>query len=159
MNNILNIIKKTLDYLATFMIIIGLIIIILHLCNIKQYVVVSGSMEPKIKTGSVVFINHNYKYDKLKENDVIAFKLKSGSVVTHRIVKITKEGIVTKGDANKKEDGITTENNYVGKLLFSIPYVGYIIKVFTTTKGIIAISMVFIMIIVLCSINLKTKKN
>jgi len=159
MKKTLKLMKKIFDSLATLMIIIGLMIIFLHLFNIKQYVVLSGSMEPKIKTGSVVFIDHNYKYDDLKVKDIIAFKLETGTIATHRIIQITEEGIITQGDANKREDGITTKNNYVGKLLFSIPYIGYIIKVFTTPKGLVVISMFFIMILILCLIIPKEEKE
>ncbi len=159
MKTILKIMRKIFDFLVTLMIIIGLVIILLHIFGIKQYIVISGSMEPTIKTGSVVFINHNVSFEKLKEKDIIAFRLETGKIATHRIQRITEEGIVTKGDANGLEDGITTKKNYVGKMMFSIPYIGYIIKIFTTTKGILAMSMVFIMIVLICLLTKEEKKE
>lgn len=159
MKMIRKIAKKIFDLLITLVIILGLIIILLYIFGIRQYIVVSGSMEPTLKTGSVVFINHNFSFEKLKVSDIVAFKLESGNMATHRIQKITEEGIITKGDANGLDDGITTKNNYVGKMIFSIPYIGYVIKIFTTTKGLLVVGMVFIMIVLICLLIKDEKKE
>ena len=48
--------------------------------------------------------------------DIIAYKLNNGTMVTHRVVNVTENGLETKGDNNKVLDGvITTKKNYVGK--------------------------------------------
>ena len=58
----------------------------------------------------------------IKEKDVIAFKMKDGTLVTHRAIEINDSGIVTKGDNNKDADNnIVTKGNFVGKNLFWIP--------------------------------------
>lgn len=54
----------------------------------------------------------------LKVGDIICFKLGSESTktVTHRIINITDEGFVTKGDANEEPDMWTfKKENVVGK--------------------------------------------
>ena len=75
--------------------------------GIKPAIVLSGSMEPVIKTGDLIFI-HKTDTENLKEGDVICY-LTSGKAVTHRISGITagEDGtprFITKGDANNTED-------------------------------------------------------
>ena len=132
----MKIVKKTVNIITTLIIILGGILLILYLFGIVPYVVLSGSMEPTIDTGSLCFINKKTKIESIKEKDIIAFKLKDGTLVTHRAVEITDEGIVTKGDNNNDVDSnIVTKNNFVGKNLFWIPKLGYVVKAFQSTTG------------------------
>ena len=132
----MNTIKKIINALTTLIIVVGVIFLLLYFLGIKPYVVLSGSMEPTIKTGSLCFINKNTDYSSIKEQDIIAFKLNNGTLVTHRVVNKTSNGLETKGDSNNDLDGvITTKHNYVGKNSFWIPYLGYVFKAFQTTKG------------------------
>jgi signal peptidase len=132
----MKIIKGLINVLTTLIIVVGVIFIGLYVCGITPYVVLSGSMEPTIKTGSLSFINKHVKYEKIKNEDIIAFRMNDKTLVTHRVVEITKDGFETKGDANEEKDGIiTTESNYVGKNIFWIPKVGYVIRIIQTTKG------------------------
>lgn len=98
------------------------------LCSgIKPMIVMSGSMEPAIKTGSVCFVDTHSSYRKIKRDDVITYNLLDAKV-THRVTGVTEEGLTTKGDANSSDDiGIVTEDNYYGRVLFHIPYAGYIL--------------------------------
>ena len=132
----MKIIKKIIDVLTTIIICVGGLFLILYIFGIVPYVVLSGSMEPTIETGSVCFINKHTKIESIKEKDVIAFKMNDGTLVTHRAIKIDSSGIVTKGDNNKEADSnIVNKVNFVGKNLFWIPKVGYVVKAFQTTKG------------------------
>ena len=96
--------------------------------GIRPLTVMSGSMEPSIKTGSVALIETNLTdFNEIEKGDIITFDI-GGSFVTHRVVDITEDGIVTKGDANNARDPwIVTNDNYYGKELFSIPYIGFLI--------------------------------
>lgn len=114
----------------------GGLFLILYAFGIVPYVVLSGSMEPTIETGSVCFINKHADYNSIKEDDIIAFQMENGTLVTHRVVEVTDSGLTTKGDNNTDIDGsITTEKNFVGKNVFWIPKIGYVIKTFQSTKG------------------------
>src|SRR5689334_10903026 len=58
--------------------------------GVNFYAITSGSMEPTIKTGSLIY-SGKFKPDELKKGDIITFKIvkdKAELVVTHRIVKI-----------------------------------------------------------------------
>lgn len=72
----------------------------------KPFIILSGSMEPDIMTGDMVFVKETGGAS-LKEGDVIAYR--SGeAVVTHRIIKVTQEEgqtrYITQGDANNTAD-------------------------------------------------------
>lgn len=92
----------------------------------KSFVVQSGSMEPAIRTGSVVVVK---PADSYQVGDVITFgpRTKTKSPTTHRIMEVKADGnFVTRGDANNAED-MRTVNRYeiIGKVIFSVPYAGY----------------------------------
>ena len=145
----MKIVKKIINVLTTIIICVGGLFLILYILGIVPYVVLSGSMEPSIKTGSVCFINKHAKFENIKEKDVIAFKMNDGTLVTHRAIEINDSGIVTKGDNNKDADrNIVTNSNFVGKNLFWIPKVGYVIKAFQTTTGrIIAVALILLLLV------------
>ena len=97
--------------------------------NFKVMTVVSGSMEPKIKMGSVVVAKPASDY---KIGDVIIFgpwsKIKAPT--SHRIHDIKVVGgqpvYITKGDANNAPDAREIQKkDIIGKVLFSVPYIGY----------------------------------
>ena len=97
--------------------------------NIKFMIVQSGSMELAIKMGSLVMVK---PADDYKIDDVITFGevTKTKAPTTHRINDIRviegKVSYITKGDAN--EDPDTKEvlkRDVIGKVLFSISYLGY----------------------------------
>ena len=76
----------------------------------KPFIVLSGSMEPAIQTGDLVFI-HKTETEKLRVGDVICY-LDSGAAVPHRIIAVTdgEDGLpryITKGDANDAEDHLS----------------------------------------------------
>ncbi|GGB45405.1 signal peptidase I [Virgibacillus dakarensis] len=93
--------------------------------------VLSGSMEPGIKTGSIIAVKPGGDMTRFKENDVITFQADEKTVITHRIVDVTKSGehtiYQTKGDNNNAPDmDPVLSENVVGEYTgFTIPYVGY----------------------------------
>lgn len=94
--------------------------------GLQTFSVVSGSMAPIIPTGSLIYVKE-VSIDDVKINDVITFYGKQGSIVTHRIQQIDKDGIVTKGDANEDIDLMKVrKSQLIGKVLFSIPLLGYL---------------------------------
>ena len=97
-------------------IVMVILILVLAFCvakvgGIDAYVVRSGSMEPAIQTGSLCFVNTHTPYDDIKAGDVIAFRIATGDLVTHRAITVTDQGIETKGDNNDTSDGISTGPN------------------------------------------------
>lgn len=137
------------DAFITILLIGGISFIILFFIGIEPFVVETGSMKPTIEPGSICFINKNVKYEDIKENDIIAFSIKTGKKVTHRAISITDQGIETKGDANDASDGVsTTKSNYIGKNIFSISKLGFIIKFLQTIYGKVILVGLIIVILV-----------
>ena len=157
----MKIIKQIINVLTTLIIVVGGIFLALYLFGIVPYVILSGSMEPTIKTGSLCFINKKVDIQEIKKKDIIAFKFDDGTLVTHRVNKITEDGIITKGDNNKKVDnGLVTASNYVGKNIFWIPKVGYAVMAFQSTRGkIVLITCVVLLFIVGMLFGDDTKKK
>lgn len=70
----------------------------------RPAVVLSGSMEPYIDTGAVAIIRKAEEHE-LKEQDVIFFMTAENVPVLHRYIGKDDSGnLITKGDANEKED-------------------------------------------------------
>lgn len=161
MDKFIKVIKVLLDTLMTAIIVVGCLFILLFVIGIEPFVVESGSMEPTIETGSLVFINKNISYDEITENDIISFYIENGSKVVHRVIKVTKDGFETKGDSNASSDGISTNrNNFIGKSVFSIPKAGYIVKSTQTKKGkIIVITMIIVLVLAGILIGKPSKKQ
>ncbi len=124
--------------IVSLLILTGGILIFLYLCQVRPYVVQTGSMTPTIPVGSVCFVNQHISYQNIHEGDIIAFRLGESAMVTHRAVRIEESGIITKGDANRVTDAaLVTEENYVGKTIFWIPEVGNFVRYLRTKQGII----------------------
>jgi len=97
--------------------------------NFKVLTVLSGSMEPKIHTGSIVAVKPATEY---QVGDIITFgKIsKTQTPTTHRIFEIKDNNgqkiYITKGDANNSPDmKEVLGSEVVGKVIFSVPYLGY----------------------------------
>ena len=106
------------------------------------YTVISGSMEPAIPTGSLVYVRYE-EPDTIVKDDVIAFYSNNadGSIITHRVVSNSPAmgQFITKGDANEEKDmNPIPYNNYIGKVKLSVPVVGGIAQAATGAAGKIA---------------------
>ena len=126
--------------------------------GLKMLVVQSGSMEPTIKTGSIILIK---KQDTYSTGDIISFVGAGSDSTTHRVTKATivngKEIFNTKGDANQGEDreAVGTDN-ILGRTVFTIPYLGYLIAFTKTQQGFIFLIVIPATIIIFSEIlNIK----
>ncbi len=118
--------------------------------SVRSMVVLSGSMEPSLPVGSIVYIRKPLSY---AVNDIITYQTKDDMNVTHRITgfDFTEEGTVynTKGDANKTADSkVILGNQILGKVFLTIPHLGRIISFLNSPKGFFALivgpSLIFI---------------
>lgn len=119
------IIKRIFCSILYILLLIYLSIFIPTLWGYKPLVIISGSMEPKLKVGGILYYKEiektNYKVD-----DIVVFKSKK-YLISHRIKEISESGFITKGDANKNIDLNEVKfNKALGKgTNWSIPYIGY----------------------------------
>lgn len=98
------------------------------------YIIVSPSMVPNINVQDAIIIGRTDPND-LKQGDIISYlatdSYYSGKVITHRIIGIEDVNgellFRTKGDNNNVADGVlVNEDNVYGKVLFRIPFLGYV---------------------------------
>lgn len=139
--------KKKLSWLPKFCRVAGiaLLAIVIGLClpitlprlfGYQIYEVVSGSMEPEIPVGSVLYVK-SVEPAKIEENDVIAYK-DADDVVAHRVVynRSTTGEFVTKGDANNTEDREPIPYDAViGKVDLHLPFFGMAMTVYSSVMG------------------------
>lgn len=170
----LKIIEKILNKIIVSLIIFIALVMGVSIFNFpggfKLYTVQSGSMEPAIKTGSVVITQPTNEY---KKGEIITYKSenernnpKPQVTTTHRIVKAEKneEGITytTKGDANSSTDGNSLDKDLIlGKVIFTLPLIGYLVAFSRTQVGLITLIVIPSTIIVyneFLNIKKETKK-
>lgn len=108
--------------------------------------VVSGSMEPKISTGSLIVIVPTQSFE---VGDIVTFK-KGNALVTHRVVSISGNKLITAGDANDSPDRDPVEKSkVVGGLFIAIPLLGYFIEFIQTPFGLTIFIFIGLLIILL----------
>lgn len=91
----------------------------IYILGYKPYIISTGSMEPTLKVRGFVLIKE-VPYEEIKKDDIISFVPEEiGQSVCHKVVEVTDEGFITKGDNNFTNDiGTITKEEYKGKLVF-----------------------------------------
>ena len=129
--------------------------------NYKLYYVDSGSMSPTIDIGSLIIVEKK-ETAVIDLQDIVTFRTESGTVVTHRLVgesSISSE-YITRGDANDSDDpSALKKESIIGKVVFTIPYIGYFFSMLKTTP-IVGISILLIItILIIISVVYDSKKK
>lgn len=126
-------IKSIVNFLADicYLLIIAYVLVCAPMVfRFKPLVVLSGSMEPTFKVGSIIY-TRDCKQDEIDVGDIITFKLDDDTYVSHRVHSIDENGLYeTKGDANDSPDPKKLSyDDIVGKdMNIMIPYIGYYIQ-------------------------------
>lgn len=156
MKNKLNLVKKFV-YFGAYIFILALVILMSSAAGllpgkIKIYTVMSGSMEPTIKTGSVVATKAQSSYS---VGDIITFYSdQMDQITTHRISEVVKSDIgifyKTKGDANDSEDsGMIVGENILGKKIITLPLIGSLISFVRSKIGFVIFMLVPAILIII----------
>lgn len=119
--------------LVAVIVLFAVLLVGVRLFGLQVYTVLSGSMEPAYKTGSLIYVKH-IEPSELEVGDVITFKLSENTTATHRIIEIVSNeekgnniSFKTKGDANNIPDSsLVDTDSVIGTPIFTIPYLGYI---------------------------------
>lgn len=104
----------------------------------QNFAVISGSMEPTMPIGSMVF-DKERNFEDIKIGDIISYQVNSQTRVTHRVVEIDNQtrSFITKGDANDVNDTYPVEYaDVIGVVDFCVPLIGYITMYIKTPLGI-----------------------
>ena len=134
---------KILSYICYVGIIIYLLVSLPIIFGYKPLVVLSGSMEPTCKVGSIIYYEENKSIEK---EDVIVFTTDDNTFVTHRVIDIIDGKYVTKGDANESADADKVLLQSVkGKVInIEIPYAGYYVQYVNTNFWLIAVVVIIL---------------
>ncbi|HEV2192111.1 MAG TPA: signal peptidase I [Nitrosopumilaceae archaeon] len=115
------------------------------------YVVSSGSMIPNLNVFDVIVVQGNVPFDHIKVGDIIVFNRPNGHdrVIVHRVAEILQKDplvIRTKGDANPGSipgtDYPITKQDYIGKVEYVIPQIGYVTRIITPPVNYIIIAVI-----------------
>lgn len=127
---------------------IALILLVIALCSLlvlpgalgyRMYHVLSGSMEPALPIGSLLYVRSGQP-EEIESEDIIAFysSVEGGGIITHRVMEnnVVMGLFRTKGDANEQEDPTPVSYEaYIGKVVYSLPRIGALLTAMTSFYG------------------------
>jgi signal peptidase len=122
------------------------------LLGAEAFSIRGGSMAPGIPLGAIVFVADGSVGIALGE--VVAYRLDSGSVVTHRVVALVERDgadyLQTKGDANRAVDpDLVPVDAVIGQAVLALPFLGYLAFMLGEPMGILAILSAFVSLLLL----------
>jgi signal peptidase len=121
------------------------------------YVVSSGSMIPVLEVYDVLVVDGKVPFENIQMGDIIVFNRPNGHdrVIVHRVVAVLDEDpktVRTKGDANPVSipgtDYPITDDEYIGKVAYVIPQVGYVTRILAPPINYIIIAVIIGIMIV-----------
>ena len=117
--------------------------------------VATGSMTNTINIGDIVVVKVNETF---KENDIIVYK-EENSFITHRVIKIDGQDLITRGDANNSEDKPIKSDQILGKVIYVVPKIGIWRRVLASPEilGMIIISIILLGVVLM--LTSKTEKE
>ena len=132
------------------------------------YVVASGSMIPELQVYDVLIVQGHVLFDDIQIGDIIVFDRPTGHdrVIVHRVVAITDEDprtVRTKGDNNNASipgtDFPITNEEYIGKVEYIVPQIGFVTQVLKPPTNYILIVLVIGVMVVKEIIKRKNVKE
>ncbi len=131
------------------------------------YVVASGSMIPVLEVYDVLIVQGHEPFEDIEKGDIIVFNRPSDHdrVIVHRVVSVIDDDpktLRTKGDANPASipgtDFPITEEEYIGKVVYTLPQVGYVTQLLKPPINYVIIAIV-IGVMVVKQITKKKKET
>lgn len=132
------------------------------------YVVVSESMVPVLEVYDVLVVSGHEPFEEVVVGDIIVYDRPSdhNRVIVHRVVSIIDEDpktVRTKGDANGVSipgtDFPITDEEYIGKVVYTLPQVGYITQLIKPPINYAIIAVVIGIMIVKQFVKKKKEKE
>ena len=145
----MKVLQKILEYLSKILIFELIVLcilafistVVLHkdYVNIGGYtffIVASGSMSGTVDVNDMVIVKIT---DDFQVGDIVTYQA-DGYFVTHRIISINKDQIITKGDSNNTEDDPIGRDKIIGKVVAIFPFMA----IFEILGAIILISIIVV---------------
>lgn len=112
------------------------------LFGFRIYRVISGSMQPALQIGDVIIVKKSNNYS---ERDIITYS-NGLTTITHRIIAINNDEVITKGDANEVDDKPINKEQIVGKFFFRIS--NFSLFSIILSKNVIYLIMIFLLVLI-----------
>ena len=112
------------------------------LFGFRIYRVISGSMQPALQIGDVIIVKKSNNYS---ERDIITYS-NGLTTITHRIIAINNDEVITKGDANEVDDKPINKEQIVGKFFFRIS--NFSLFSMILSKNVIYLIMIFLLVLI-----------
>lgn len=112
------------------------------LFGFRIYRVISGSMQPSLQIGDVIIVKKSNNYS---ERDIITYS-NGLTTITHRIIAINNDEVITKGDANEVDDKPINKEQIVGKFFFRIS--NFSLFSMILSKNVIYLIMIFLLVLI-----------
>lgn len=131
--------------------------------NISVFNIVSQSMTPTINVNDLIIIK-KCPQEQIKEGDIITYKKKDKSIVTHRVQNVKVENgqniYTTKGDNNSVEDEEEISYSQVyGKYILKVKGIGKFAQEVQKNNGLITIAIILIIFVILKNGSDKKKEE
>lgn len=153
-----SIFEKVIHTILNILIFVGIFIMILVGYNYVQlqilnksytnffgytiFEISTGSMKDTLNIYDIVIVKITKE---VNQNDIITYQY-GDEMITHRIIEMKENEIITKGDANNSEDKKITKENVIGKVIFVCPKAGIWIRVFSEPKVLVSLCITLILI-------------
>lgn len=121
-----------------------------RVAGLTPYAVLSGSMEPELPVGSLIYVRA-VDPATLEAGDTVTFRKGSGVIATHQAYEVDVQNslIRTQGIANKNPDGSIAQDaepvsftDVIGVPVACIPYLGYVNTFVTSVPGMVVVAAV-----------------
>lgn len=114
----------------------------------------TGSMESAIPAKSYILVK-KYKGEELAAGDIASYRMRDtsstayGSLITHRVEKVTAEGYVFKGDNNPAADGAAVQSgDIVAVYAKNLPVLTFFGRVYASPLGLVSLIALFVCVCV-----------
>jgi signal peptidase len=115
----------------------------------QMYIVEGGSMSPTFEAGSIVLVRP-LEPTAVQAGDIITYRdpdpERAETIVTHRVIAVKPTApvsFITRGDANDADDPLPLPStNLIGRVDYSVPYLGYLFSFVRTRTGILLLIIV-----------------
>lgn len=148
--------KRAGNIISTVLIVILIVLLCAVLIpkfffGVEMKAVQTASMEPDLPVGSLLIIVPAAYEDINVGDDITYVRDEQLTLVTHRVISKDDENqkLTTQGTANNTPDNPVSYQNIVGKVMFSIPLLGYILIWTSTLAGKIILGIIIVSLVAL----------
>ncbi|MBE6541314.1 MAG: signal peptidase I [Ruminococcaceae bacterium] len=148
--------QKFINFIAWLLVAVFVVFTLLlvgaRFAGLSAYTVLSGSMEPEIMTGSLIYVRP-VDTSSIVTGDIITFMLDENTVATHRVIDVLADDgtlrFVTQGDTNPTPDANPVHyKNVIGTPVFEIPLLGYAASFISNPPGVYVTAIILAAIII-----------